>query len=350
MKFTNIASIATLAATGVLVASAAVAQTRDTIQIAGSSTVLPFASVVAEEFGNSYPEFNTPVVGSGGTGGGLRQFCQGVGDNTIDIADASRAIKASEIEECNSNGVQTIVEVKIGYDGIVFASDRSQGHFDNLTPAEIFQAIAAQVPQDGKMVANPFTKWSEINADLPDQDITLVIPGTNHGTREVFEEKVVNAGCETFPEIEALDGDAKKAACLGFRQDGRVIEVAGDYTETLGRLDSQPAAVGVFGLSFYDQNRDRLQVATIEGVEPTMDTIASGEYPVSRPLFFYIKGEHMGAIPGIQEYAEFFLSEQMTGEGGTLEAIGLIPMPAEERDEQLAKVENKTPIEAAASN
>lgn len=349
MKFTNFASVATLAATGVLVASAAIAQGRDTIQIAGSSTVLPFASIVAEEFGNTYPEFKTPVVGSGGTGGGLKQFCAGVGPNTIDIANASRAIQPAEIESCNKAGVQNIVEVKFGYDGIVFASDRSTSAFA-LTPKQIFQAIAAQVPQDGQMVKNPFTSWNQIDASLPNQQITLVIPGSNHGTREVFDEKVVNAGCKTFPEIAALDADAKKSACLSFRQDGRVIDVAGDYTETLGRLGAQKEAVGVFGLSFYDQNRDRLQVATVDGVEPSLETVANGEYPVSRPLFFYIKGEHVGMIPGLQDYANYFLSEEVSGQGGMLEQVGLIPMSSEEREAAMAAVENKTTVQPAASN
>ncbi|MBJ3776848.1 substrate-binding domain-containing protein [Acuticoccus sp. 2012] len=325
-------------------ATNASAQSRDTIQIAGSSTVLPFASVVAEEFGNTFPEYKTPVVGSGGSSGGLRQFCQGVGENTIDIANASRPIRAKEITACAEAGVNTIIEVRVGYDGIVFASDASTGHFE-LTPAQIFEAIAAKVPQDGELVDNPYTNWNEIDGSLPDQEITLVIPGTNHGTREVFEEKVVLPGCESFDEIEAL-GDAAEETCLSFRQDGRVIEVAGDYTETLGRLDAQPNAVGVFGLSFYDQNRDRLQVATIDGIEPSLETIASGEYPVSRPLFFYVKGEHMGVIPGLEDYAMYFVSDQVSGAGSQLEAMGLIPLSDDERAAQMEKIQAKTPVTA----
>ncbi|MDQ0316789.1 substrate-binding domain-containing protein [Amorphus orientalis] len=341
MKANYVSAIALAAAVGF--GASASAQERDTIQIAGSSTVLPFASIVAEEFGNTFPEFNTPVVGSGGSGGGLRQFCQGIDMNTIDIANASRPIKAGEIESCNANGVQQIVEVKIGYDGIVFASNADTGSFE-LTPAQIYQAIAAKVPQDGELVDNPYSKWSEIDSSLPDQEITLVIPGTNHGTREVFEEKVVLEGCETFDVIKSMDGDAAEEACLGFRQGGRVIEIAGDYTETLARLEAQPAAVGVFGLSFYDQNRDRLQVATVNGVTPSLETVASGEYPVSRPLFFYIKGEHVGNVPGLEEYAQFFLNEQVSGMGSPLEQAGLIPLSAEERENQLANVENKTVV------
>ena len=313
----------------------ATAFARDNIQIAGSSTVLPFASIVAEEFGNALAQFKTPVVASGGSSGGLRQFCQGVGANTIDIANSSRPIRSGEVESCGKAGVTKIHEIKIGYDGIVFASRADKGSFA-LTPKHVFAAAAAEVPQDGKMVKNPYTRWSQIDSSLPDQEIVLVIPGTNHGTREVFEEKVTHLGCEEFPEIKAMDKDAKKAACNNLRQDGRVIDIAGDYTETLGRLDAQADAVGVFGLSFYDQNRDRLKVATVGGVVPSLETIATGEYPVSRPLYFYVKGEHIGVIPGITEYVEFFLSEMISGAGSPLEAAGLIPLPDDERAQVLA--------------
>lgn len=308
-------------------ATAAQAQTRDTIQIAGSSTVLPFASIVAEEFGAVFPEFNTPIVGSGGTGGGFSQFCQGVGDNTIDIANASRPIKDSEREACNAAGVTDIREVQFGYDGIVFAVAADKQDFA-LTPAHIYQAIAAQVPVDGALVANPYTNWSEIDPALPDQPIALAIPGSNHGTREVFEDNVVLTGCEEI----GVPAGATEDDCLAFRQDV-VVEIAGDYTETLGRLQANPDTMGVFGLSFYDQNRDTLKVATINGVEPSLETIASGDYPVSRPLFFYVKGEHLGVIPGLQEYVEFFLSDAMIGAGGFLEGAGLIPQPAEVTEE-----------------
>jgi len=316
------------AALAVVFAGHAFAQSRDTIQIAGSSTVLPFASIVAEEFGNAFPDFKAPVVGSGGTGGGLKQFCEGVGENTIDIANASRAIKAEEIETCKTNGVNKILEVRFGFDGIVFATSSSQGDFA-LQPVHVYKAIAAQVPVDGKMVANPYKKWNEIDASLPDQEINVAIPGSNHGTREVFQEKVIAPGCKEagLPE---MDKEAAKAACETFRQDV-VVEIAGDYTETLARLQANPATVGVFGLSFYDQNKDKLKVATVAGVSPSLETVANGEYPVSRPLFFYVKGEHIGTIPGLAEYTEFFLSDQMAGNGGTLEGAGLIPQPDAER-------------------
>ncbi|THF62546.1 substrate-binding domain-containing protein [Pseudothauera rhizosphaerae] len=318
---------------------AAPAMARDNLQIAGSSTVLPFASIVAEEFGNAFPQFKTPVVGSGGSSGGLRQFCQGVGANTIDIANASRPIKSAEVDACKKAGVGKIIEVQIGYDGIVFASRADKGSFA-LEPRHVFLAAGAQVPQGGKLVANPYTRWSQIDKSLPDQEIVLVIPASNHGTREVFEEKVTHAGCDALPEVKALDGDAKKKVCSSLRQDGRLIEIAGDYTETLARLQAQGDAVGVFGLSFYDQNRDRLKVATVNGVTPSLQTIGSGQYPVSRPLFFYVKGEHIGVIPGLKEYAEYFLSEQVSGFGSPLEAAGLIPLSNDERGKILANVRN----------
>jgi len=329
MKFALYASVAVLALSG----SAAYAQSRDTIQIAGSSTVLPFSSIVAEEFGAAFPEFKTPVVGSGGTGGGLKQFCEGVGENTIDIANASRQIKDSEREACTANGVTDIREVQFGFDGIVFASSASKADFA-LNPLFVYKAIAAQVPVDGKLVDNPYTNWNQIDPSLPDQAIALAIPGSNHGTREVFQEKVVSAGSEEAGLPEGHPEDA----CTKLRQDV-VVEIAGDYTETLARLQADANTVGVFGLSFYEQNRDTLKVATVNGVVPTLESVAAGEYPVSRPLFFYVKGQHIGVIPGLQEYAEFFLSDAISGAGGTLESAGLIPQPAEATAASLAALQ-----------
>lgn len=318
------------AALAVAAAAATPALARDTIQIAGSSTVLPFASIVAEEFGNSHARFKAPVVGSGGSSGGLRQFCGGVGANTIDIANASRAIKSSEVESCHKAGVKQILEIQIGYDGIVFASRADKGSFA-LKPQHVFAAAAAQVVQNGKLVANPYTRWSQIDKALPDQEIILVIPASNHGTREVFEEKVMHPGGNSFSEIKALDKDTNKQVLNAYRQDGRIIEIAGDYTETLARLQAQADAVGVFGLSFYDQNRDKLKVATVDGVTPSLETIGSGQYPVSRPLFFYVKGEHIGVIPGLAEYTEYFLNAKVSGFGSPLEEAGLIPLNDSER-------------------
>lgn len=333
MNYKTIGGVAALAL--VTSATIVVAQSRDTIQIAGSSTVLPFASIVAEEFGNTFAQFDTPVVGSGGSSGGLRQFCEGVGEETIDIANSSRPIRESEIEACAAAGVTDIYEIQFGYDGIVFATGINQGDFA-MESDYLFQAIAAEVPVDGEWVANPYTNWSQIDPSLPDQEIVLVIPATNHGTREVFDTQAVEPGCEEL-------GGAEEQ-CTSFRTDGRVIEISGDYTETLARLQANPTAVGVFGLSFYEQNRDTLKVATFGDIEPTLDTIAAGEYPVSRPLFFYVKGAHIGVIPGIEEYVQFFLSDQMSGAGGILEEAGLVPQPASLTETELENFQNRVTV------
>jgi len=328
------AAVIALAALGT---NAAYAQSRDTIQIAGSSTVLPFSSIVAEEFANAFPDYNAPNVAGGGSGGGKRQLCEGVGEATLDIGNSSSKMSASELENCQTNGVTDVREVVFGFDGIVFATGIEQGDFA-LEPVHLYKAIAAQVPVDGEMVDNPYTNWSEIDASLPDQAIFVAIPGTNHGTREVFDVRVLEVGCEAA-ELPEMDEDAMEAACLTPRQDV-VVEIAGDYTETLARLQSNPEAIGVFGLSFYDQNRDTLKVATVSGVEPSLDTIASGDYPVSRPLQFYVKGAHIGVIPGLEDYVAFFLSEQMAGAGGTLEAAGLVPASSEFLAAQLEAFNN----------
>ena len=341
MKLNTFSSLLVAASVALTASATAQAQSRDTIQIAGSSTVLPFSSVVAEEFGNNFAQFRTPVVGSGGSSGGLRQFCQGVGANTIDVANSSRKMRPNEVEACKANGVKEIIEVKIGYDGIVFASRVDAKVFSTLEPVHVFLAQAAQVPQNGKMIGNPYTRWNQIDKTLPDQEILLAIPGSNHGTREVYEEKAVIPGCQTLAEVKAMDKDAAHKFCTAMRTDGRVVEIAGDYTETLARLQAQKDAVGVFGLSFYEANRDRIKVATMSGVEPNQDTIISGEYPVSRPLYIYVKGAHIGVIPGLQEYAQFHISESMSGFGSVLESAGLIPLADDERAEIMQNIRQK---------
>ncbi len=318
--------------TALAVLATGTAQARDQIQIAGSSTVLPFANIAAEQFGKAFAgKFKTPIVESGGSSAGLKNFCGGIGENTIDIANSSRKIRPREIEECKKNGVAEIQEIKIGYDGIVFASSTQSGKFA-LEPKHIYLAVAAQVPVKGKLAANPYRNWKEIDPKLPDQPIQLFIPGEKHGTREVFEEKVLEAGCHDFPEIKAItDAKARANACKAVRKDGLSVDIDGDYTETLARLQRTPTAVGVFGLSFYDQNRDKIQVATVSGIEPSVETIADGKYPVSRPLYFYVKKAHIGVIPGLKEYVQFFLSDKIVGDEGMAVDKGLIPMPAAER-------------------
>ncbi len=310
---------------------AAGAQARDQVQIAGSSTVLPFANIVAEQFGKTNSKFKTPIVESGGSSAGLKSFCGGVGEKTIDIANSSRAIRPAEIADCKKNGVADIVEIRFGYDGIVFASSTRSATFA-FEPVHIYKAVAAQVPVGGTMQPNPYTNWKQIDPKLPDQAIMLFIPGEKHGTREVFEEKVLEVGCHDLPEIKAIaDAKARRTACLAVRKDGLSVDIDGDYTETLARIQRTPTAVGVFGLSFYGQNKDKIQVATVSGIVPTVDLIATGKYPVSRPLFFYVKKAHIGVIPGLKEYVEFFLSDKMVGDEGMTVDKGLIPMPKAER-------------------
>jgi len=334
----------TAAALVASVAFAGAAAARDQVQIAGSSTVLPYAKIVSETFSETFPAFKAPVVESGGTGGGLKAFCSGVGEGTIDVANASRAIKGEELEACKAAGVTEVQEVKIGYDGIVFAMDSSNPDV-KFEPKDIYLALAAEIVQDGKLVANPYKKWSEINKELPDVAIAAYIPGSKHGTREVFEEKIMAEGCKEAGATDAIKGlvaDAKQAAakCVAVRKDGASVDIDGDYTETLARIDANKTGLGVFGLAFYENNADRLKVATISGVVPSTETIASGKYPVSRPLFFYVKKAHLGVIPGLKEYVEFFTSEEMIGPDSPLAAYGLVAAPDAERDEIRANFES----------
>ncbi|MES0861392.1 substrate-binding domain-containing protein [Ruegeria sp. SCPT10] len=311
--------------------SATAAAARDNVQVAGSSTVLPYASIVAELFGEN-TDFPTPVVESGGSSAGLKRFCEGVGENTIDVANASRAIREKEIKACAENGVTDIMEVRIGYDGIVFASQQSGPAFTAFEPADIFNALGAKVLKDGAIVDNPYNTWAEFNGDLPDVEIAGFIPGTKHGTREVFEEKVLLIGCETTGAMEAMiaggmSEDDAEDACLAVRTDGKSVDIDGDYTETLARIDTNPNGIGIFGLAFYENNTDKLKVATMSGVAPSTETISTGEYPVSRPLFFYVKKAHIGVIPGLKEYAQFFTADEIAGPSSPLANYGLVADP-----------------------
>ena len=314
-----------------IVAAASAAQARDQVQITGSSTVLPYATIVAEAFGENF-DFPSPVVEGGGSGAGRKKLCEGVGENTVDIANSSSRISKSDIELRASNGVTEIMEVRIGYDGIVFASDVNGPEFA-FTPADIYNALAAQVVVDGALVANPNTSWNTVNPAFADQPILMFVPGTKHGTREVFDTKVIIAGCEATGAFEAFkaanagDEDKAEEACMALRTDGVSIDIDGDYTETLARVDADKNGIGVFGLSFYQNNTDKLRVATMNGVVPSVETIAAGDYPVSRPLYFYVKKAHIGVIPGLKEFVEFFVSDDMAGPDGPLAAYGLVSDP-----------------------
>jgi len=319
-----------------LAAAATAVNARDQIQIAGSSTVLPYATIVAEAFGENF-DFPTPVVEGGGSGAGRKKLCEGVGETTIDIANSSSRIKQSDIDLCTANGVTEIMEVRIGYDGIVFASDIGGADFA-FTPADIYGALAAQTVKDGALTANAVKTWADVNPALPAQDILAFIPGTKHGTREVFDVKVLEEGCKAtgaydlfFAASTGADEAAKKEEavknCTTLRTDGVSVDIDGDYTETLSRIDANKTAIGVFGLSFYQNNTDKLKVATMDGVVPSVETIAAGDYPVSRPLYFYVKKAHLGVIPGLKEYIEFFVSDDMAGPDGPLAAYGLVSDP-----------------------
>lgn len=302
---------------------------RDNVQIAGSSTVLPYATIVAEAFGENF-DFQSPVVESGGSSAGLKRFCEGVGPNTIDIANSSRKIKDSELKVCVENGVTDVTEVRIGYDGIVFAADKSLEGFQALTTGQIYLALSKY---------SNVKDWSEIDPSLPRVGITAFIPGTKHGTREVFEEKVMIAGCEMVGDYDkflAELGDKKAAhsKCVDVHIE-KAIDIDGDYTETLARIEANKNAIGVFGLSFYLNNTSKLQTATINGVEGTQGTIATGEYPVSRPLYFYVKNAHLDVIPGLREYVQFFVADEIAGPDGPLAMYGLVPDP------ELAKTQDK---------
>ena len=307
---------------------------RDQIRIVGSSTVYPFATVVAEAFGRG-GKFKTPIVESTGTGGGLKLFCSGVGVQDPDIATASRRIKASEVELCAKNGVTAITEVKIGYDGIVLAHSK-KGAGMPLTRREIFLALAKEIPAgNGALVANPNRTWRDVDPKFPDQKIEVLGPPPTSGTRDAFNELAIEAGCKTFPELAALEASDNarfKKLCLSIREDGAYVEAGENDNLIVQKLVANPKAVGVFGYSFLSQNTDVIAGDTVEGVVPDFEDIASGKYPLSRPLYIYVKNAHAASIPGVREYVIEFASEKAIGEFGYLVDKGLIPAPKAERE------------------
>lgn len=309
------------------------AQARDQIQMVGSSTVYPFATTVAEHFGRS-TKFKTPVVESTGTGGGMKLFCAGAGDNTPDITNASRAIKPSEMERCKTNGVTDIVEVKIGYDGIVIANSK-KAEKENFTLRDVYLALAKDVPtQGGGWIPNPNKTWKEVNPALPDIKIEVYGPPPTSGTRDAFVELAMEGGCKTFPKVAALKKSDKKEykrRCHTLREDGAYIEAGENDNLIVQKLVANPKAFGVFGFSYLDQNADKIQGSLIDGQKPVFEKISDGSYPLSRPLFFYVKSAHVGKVPGIREYIAEFTSEAAWGPDGYLTDKGLIPMPDAER-------------------
>ena len=324
------------------------AQARDQIRIVGSSTVFPFATAVAEQFGNS-TDFATPVIESTGSGGGLKLFCGGVGETHPDFTNASRRIKASEIELCASNGVESITEVKIGFDGIVLANSKDADPI-SLTIPQIFAALAAEVEVDGAIVENPYTMWNEIDASLPAAKIEVLGPPPTSGTRDAFVELVMETGCETYPAIAALedsDEDRFESVCATMREDGAFVEAGENDNLIVNKLKENPAALGIFGFSFLDQNLDLMQGSLIDGVEPTFENIADGAYPVSRSLYFYMKNAHVGVIDGMLDFVSEFTSDKAMGEEGYLTDKGLIPLDEEERKAFSAAAANQVAITVA---
>jgi phosphate transport system substrate-binding protein len=304
-----------LTAVAVVTLSATTAFARDNVQVTGSSTVLPYATIVAEAFGENF-DFPTPVVEGGGSGAGRKRLCEGVGPNTVDIANSSSKMKEEEWATCET-AIGPFTEVRIGYDGIVFASNIGSLNIKDLTPAQLYSALHA---------SSTAQLWSDVDPTLPAIEILALIPGTKHGTREVFDVKVMEAGCKAVKGVDKLSKE-EVSECVKVRTDGRSVDIDGDYTETLARLDANKTALGVFGLSFYQNNTSKLEVTTVNGVFPTVETISKGDYPISRPLYFYLKDAHLGVIPGLKEYVEFFVSDEMAGPDGALAEYGLVPDP-----------------------
>ena len=326
-------------------AGGANAQSRDQIRAVGSSTVFPFTTAAAEAFGKG-GKFKTPVVESTGTGGGLKLFCAGVGPQHPDIANASRRIKKSEVDQCAANGVTQITELKIGYDGIALAYSKQAPHTD-LTTEILWKALAKEVPVDGKMVANPYKRWSDIDPKLPNKEIEVLGPPPTSGTRDSFNELVMLEGCKKVAEVKTLVADekARERVCLSIREDGGYVEAGENDNLIVQKLTANPDAFGVFGYSFYDQNRDKLQTARMDGVELSPETVASGEYEVARSLYVYVKSAHAGVVPGIREFIAEYTSERAMGEDGYLADKGLISLPKAERDAARTSATNLNPLQ-----
>jgi len=332
MKKTFIAAFA-------VCAFASIAEARE-LRIVGSSTVYPFTTIVSETFAkNGNP---SPVVESTGTGGGMKLFCAGVGTEHPDFTNASRAIKSSEVKKCQSNGV-TPLEMKVGYDGIVFAVSK-KGVPLEITPRELFQALAKDVPQEnGKLVPNTFTHWNQINPKFPKTKIEVLGPPPSSGTRDAWSELVMEAGCKTYDWVKALkkkDKKAYKGICHGIREDGAYVEAGENDNLIIQKLVNNPNAYGIFGFSFLDQNTDVIQGSPVDGVVPSFDTIANGTYPASRALYVYAKKEHMTTVKGMKSFMELYLSDDMVGSDGSLGDAGLIPLPKNELDEVRKNVLN----------
>jgi len=343
-------------AAGLLVATSA-AQARDNISIVGSSTVYPFTTAVAETYAKKTGN-PAPKVESTGTGGGMKLFCEGAGVETADMTGASRRIKESELADCKKNGVSP-VEVKIGYDGIAIANAKTAETYP-LTRRELFLALAKEVPESTggnmdavtgnlKLIPNPYKTWKDVNSELPAEPIEVLGPPPTSGTRDAFVELVMHAGCKEFGAIKKLEKEDEKqfkAICGTIREDGKYVEAGENDNLIVQKLQANPKALGIFGFSFLDQNADKVKGASIEGVEINFDNVASGKYPISRPLYVYVKKEHVGTVKGIEEYLGELTSDAAWGDTGYLAEKGMIPMPANERTSSAAAAKGLKALES----
>jgi phosphate transport system substrate-binding protein len=327
-----------LIATSVIALFAGPALARDQIRIVGSSTVYPFTTAVAENFGKT-SGMKTPVVESTGTGGGMKLFCSGVGEDTPDFTNASRRIKKSEFEDCAKNGVTDIVEIKVGFDGLSMATSKDAPSM-KLTKQQIFMALAKQVPdKDGKLVANPYMMWSDIDASLPKSKIEVLGPPPTSGTRDSFAELALEAGAAKFKSLEELkksDAKAFEAVWKGIREDGAYVEAGENDNLIVQKLQANPAALGIFGFSFLEENASTIKDVEIDGVAATYETIASGDYKMSRPLYVYAKKQHVGVVPGMAEFVAEYVSDKAIGTDGYLGDKGLITLPGAEAEKSRA--------------
>jgi phosphate transport system substrate-binding protein len=332
----------------VLSAPAVQAQSaRDYISVVGSSTVYPFTTTVAEQFGRaSGGKFKTPKVESTGTGGGIKLFCSGVGIQHPDVVNASRAIKTSEIEACTKAGVKEFIEVKVGYDGIVVANSKKHKLY-RLTRAQLYRALAKQLPDPAKagaLIANPHKTWNQIDKSLPAERIEVLGPPPTSGTRDAFLELVMESGCQASGWVKALkdvDEPRFRQICHAIREDGVYVEAGENDNLIVQKLEANPRALGIFGYSFLEQNISQIQGAPVDGVVPTFDNIAAGKYPVSRPLFIYVKRAHLGVVPGLREFVTEYVSERSMGSEGYLADKGLVPLPGAELSKLRAAVVGK---------
>lgn len=314
-----------------------IAVARDYIHIVGSSTVYPFVTVIAEDFSKS-TNFKTPVVESTGTGGGFKLFCAGIGNNFPDFVNASRKIEKSEIANCNKNGIKSILEIKIGYDGIVLANSNKSKTFP-LTSSQIFLALADKIPVKGKLVKNPNNQWSDIDKSLPNIEIIVYGPPTTSGTRDAFSEMILEKSCVNLKEfiISYPDEKSRKRICRSIRTDGKYVEAGENDNLIVQKLKNNPHAIGIFGFGFLQQNTHSIQGFKINNVQPSFENVFNGKYEIARPLFVYYKKEHDQTAPGVKEFIKKIIDPNSIGEEGNLIKKGLIPM----HNEELRKVRDR---------